>query len=82
MATETVTLTADKFTQLTSGSQSAYIQVMTVSGQMLWADSATQPVVNAPAHLQTKEVVTGSNLTVWARAQSGKVTVTITRYTE
>lgn len=81
MATETLTLTANSFVQLTSGTQNAYIQVVTIGGGLLWADSATQPIVNAPAHLLKKEIVLGSGLTVWGRAQRGSVTVRITRYT-
>ncbi len=81
MATETLTLTANSFVQLTSGTQNAYIQVVTIGGGLLWADNGTQPTVNAPAHLLKKEIVLGSGLTVWGRAQRGSVTIRITRYT-
>lgn len=81
MATETLTLTADSFVQLTSGTQNAYIQVVTIDGSLLWADNSARPAVNAPAHLLKKEIVLGSGLTVWGRAQRGSVTIRITRYT-
>lgn len=80
MATETLTLTADSFVQLTSGTQNAYIQVVTIDGGLLWADNSARPTVNAPAHLLKKEIVLGSGLTVWGRAQRGSVTIRITRY--
>ncbi len=80
MATETLTLTANSFVQLTNGTQNAYIQVVTIGGGLLWADSAAQPAVGAAAHLLKKEIVTGTGLTVWGRAQRGSVTIRITRY--
>lgn len=81
MATETVVLSAGGYTQLTTGSQNAYIQIMTPGASVLWADSSTQPLVNAPAHILNKELIVGPGLTVWARAGRGSVSLRITKYT-
>jgi len=82
MATETITLTDSEYTQITDGTQGAYLQVMTLGASMLWVDSPTKPAVNGPHHEQPKELVAGSSLQVWARARSGKMNISVTRYSE
>ena len=82
MATETITLNDTEYTQITDGTNSAYMTVVSWPGfsEVCWADSPSKPAANAPAHDETGKIGFAAPLKVWAKAKRGSAMINVTRW--